>query len=110
MCVWRPLSLNSISTNEEARRLAAGGRNWPAVDHRARAVEGRGRRGDAWVSDRGNLFATLLLQIFHATAAQLGFAASLAAADTITAHASTIRVHLKWPNDVRSIPERRHPA
>jgi BirA family biotin operon repressor/biotin-[acetyl-CoA-carboxylase] ligase len=88
------------STNEEARRLAAKGDNGPVWIAARVQSKGRGRRGNSWISEPGNLFATHLLAAPHATAAQLGFAASLAAADTITAYASTTRVHLKWPNDV----------
>jgi BirA family biotin operon repressor/biotin-[acetyl-CoA-carboxylase] ligase len=87
------------STNEEARRLSASdpGPVWITAREQ---TKGRGRRGNSWVSQSGNLFATLLLQAPHATAAQLGFAASLAAADVVSTYAGAGRVDLKWPNDV----------
>ena len=88
------------STNEEARRRAATGDNGPVWIIARQQTKGRGRRGNLWVSEPGNLFATLLLTAPHATAAQLGFAASLAVADVIASDAATVRVRLKWPNDV----------
>jgi BirA family biotin operon repressor/biotin-[acetyl-CoA-carboxylase] ligase len=88
------------STNEEARRLAAAGDGGPVWITAREQTEGRGRRGNAWISETGNLFATLLLTAPHETAAQLGFAASLAAADVVAAYMTPTRVNLKWPNDV----------
>jgi BirA family transcriptional regulator, biotin operon repressor / biotin---[acetyl-CoA-carboxylase] ligase len=88
------------STNEEARRLAAAGDTGPVWIAARVQSKGRGRRGNSWISEPGNLFATLLLAAPHATAAQLGFAASLAAGDVIASYAATDRVRLKWPNDV----------
>lgn len=88
------------STNEEARRLARSGVRGPLwiVSHEQTA--GRGRRGRVWISESGNLFATLLMQATISLSAQLGFVAGLAAADTIAAHAPGAEVALKWPNDV----------
>jgi BirA family biotin operon repressor/biotin-[acetyl-CoA-carboxylase] ligase len=88
------------STNEEARRLAKSGVRGPLwiVSHEQTA--GRGRRGRVWISESGNLFATLLMQATTSLSAQLGFVAGLAAADAIAAHASGAEVALKWPNDV----------
>jgi BirA family biotin operon repressor/biotin-[acetyl-CoA-carboxylase] ligase len=88
------------STNEEARRLATSGDRGPVWITARTQSKGRGRRGNSWISESGNLFATLLLSAPHATVAQLGFAASLATADVVAAQTATIRVHLKWPNDV----------
>jgi BirA family biotin operon repressor/biotin-[acetyl-CoA-carboxylase] ligase len=88
------------STNEEARRLAASGDGGPVWITAREQTKGRGRRGNFWISSSGNLFATFLLKAPHAVAAQLGFAASLAAADVVASYAAAARVSLKWPNDV----------
>jgi BirA family biotin operon repressor/biotin-[acetyl-CoA-carboxylase] ligase len=87
------------STNEEARRLAKSGVRGPLwiVSHEQTA--GRGRRGRVWISESGNLYATLLMQATMSLSAQLGFVAGLAAADTVAAHAPGAEVALKWPND-----------
>ena len=88
------------STNEEARRLAKDGVRGPLwiVSHEQTA--GRGRRGRAWISQQGNLFATLLLPVMTSLSAQLGFVAGLAAADAIAAAVPRGEVKLKWPNDL----------
>jgi BirA family transcriptional regulator, biotin operon repressor / biotin---[acetyl-CoA-carboxylase] ligase len=65
---------------------------------------GRGRRGNTWVSPRGNLYATLLLEDpappLHAP--ELSFVAALAVLDAIVDRAPALArpLALKWPNDV----------
>jgi BirA family biotin operon repressor/biotin-[acetyl-CoA-carboxylase] ligase len=90
------------STSDEARRLAAAGEQGPLWILAERQTSGRGRRGRFWVSEPGNLFATLLLgcaaPLEHC--AQLSFAAALAAGDAVASFAPNARVTLKWPNDV----------
>ncbi len=49
------------STNAEALSLARGGERGPLWITAKRQTAGRGRRGRAWVSEPGNLYATLLL-------------------------------------------------
>jgi len=89
------------STNEEARRLAEAGETGPCWIVAAEQTAGRGRRGRTWISERGNLFATLLISPTGAVEQrmQLSFVAGLAAADTIACY-SPDGVTLKWPNDV----------
>jgi BirA family biotin operon repressor/biotin-[acetyl-CoA-carboxylase] ligase len=88
------------STNEEARRLAASSERGPLWIVAHEQTAGRGRRGRAWVSMRGNLFATLLTRAGMPSAAQLAFAAGLAAGETVTSLAPNAKMTLKWPNDV----------
>ena len=91
------------STNEEAKRLAAQSvmqPHWILADTQS---AGRGRRGRAWQSPKGNLMTTIYLpgRIETVKAGQLSFVAGLALADTV---ASLIgpdgAVSIKWPNDV----------
>ncbi|MFL5039791.1 MAG: biotin--[acetyl-CoA-carboxylase] ligase, partial [Xanthobacteraceae bacterium] len=49
------------STNEAALARARAGERGPLWITAARQTAGRGRRGRAWVSEPGNLYATLLL-------------------------------------------------
>jgi len=90
------------STNAEARRRAEAGRLDPVWIVARRQTAGRGRRGRAWASVSGNLHATGLyhLNASPAEAAQLSFAAALAAAETVSAALGPDRVRVKWPNDV----------
>lgn len=92
------------STNAEA--LARAGRGepeqWIAA---ARQTAGRGRRGRAWVSEPGNLYASLLLYdpAPAAVSSQICFVAALALHDALYDLASDLapeRLRLKWPNDV----------
>ena len=90
------------STNDEARHLAALGDAGPVWITADEQTAGRGRRGRAWVSPRGNLLSTLLLnpQRPAAECAQLSFVSAIAAAETIAHFARDADVRVKWPNDV----------
>jgi BirA family biotin operon repressor/biotin-[acetyl-CoA-carboxylase] ligase len=105
------------STNAVALERAAGGdsgRLWLVTDRQDR---GRGRRGRAWETPKGNLAATLLLSDIAdlTVASTLGFVAGLALGDALDAVAPQANVsigidgagsvggpryELKWPNDV----------
>ena len=73
------------STNAEALGLARGGERGPLWITALRQTAGRGRRGNAWVSPPGNLYATLLLidpaPAEHAP--ELSFVTALAVHDAI---------------------------
>lgn len=90
------------STNDEARRLAASGDAGPVWITTDEQTAGRGRRGRVWVSSRGNLMSTLLLnpRAPAAECAQLSFVSAIAAADTVAHFAPDADVKVKWPNDV----------
>ena len=96
------------STNSEAMARALAGEAlpfWLAAD---RQTSGRGRSGRVWVSELGNLHASLAvgLSCGPAIAAQLSLVAGLAVFDAINAAmqrvgtAAAEPVQLKWPNDV----------
>ena len=71
------------STNAEALALARGGEAGPLWVTAARQTAGRGRRGNAWTSEPGNLYASLLLT------------------DAVPAgNAPALRPRVKWPNDL----------
>lgn len=95
--------LDSVdSTNDEARRRALAGECGPLWIAARRQKAGRGRRGREWVDLTGNLYATGLyvLDARPAEAAQLSFAAALAASEACESVIDRERVRLKWPNDV----------
>jgi BirA family biotin operon repressor/biotin-[acetyl-CoA-carboxylase] ligase len=92
------------STNAEALARARAGDHGPLWITAERQTAGRGRRGRAWVSEPGNLYATLLLTDPSPAerAAELSFVAALAVHDAIVNLAPALagRLALKWPNDV----------
>jgi BirA family transcriptional regulator, biotin operon repressor / biotin---[acetyl-CoA-carboxylase] ligase len=92
------------STNAEALDLAQQGERGALWVVAGQQTAGRGRRGRAWISQPGNLHASLLL-----TAAapaehwpQLSFVAALAVHDAIVEVATGLkpRLAIKWPNDL----------
>ncbi len=92
------------STNAEALALARAGERGPVWITAQSQSAGRGRRGNAWVSPRGNLYATLLLSEPSppAAAPQLSFVAALALHDAVADCAPQLgpSLHVKWPNDL----------
>ncbi|MEJ2624474.1 MAG: biotin--[acetyl-CoA-carboxylase] ligase [Pseudolabrys sp.] len=92
------------STNAEALVLARAGERGPLWITAAAQSAGRGRRGSAWVSKPGNLYATLLLTdpAEPAQAPQLSFAAALALHDAVANCAPALgpSLKVKWPNDL----------
>lgn len=88
------------STNEEARRLARAGEQGPFWVMAMQQSAGRVRHGRAWVSQQGNLFATLLTEAAPLHSAQAGFVAGISVADVVAEHLPGKSAKLKWPNDV----------
>jgi BirA family transcriptional regulator, biotin operon repressor / biotin---[acetyl-CoA-carboxylase] ligase len=92
------------STNTEACTLArAGERGLFWIIAKAQTA-GRGRRGNSWISEPGNLYASLLLaDVPPGRAGELAFVAALAVHDAVSELAPDMayRLALKWPNDVQ---------
>src|SRR6187401_2216053 len=92
------------STNTEACRLARAGERNPLWITARQQTAGRGRRGNVWISEPGNLYASLLLpDVPPGRAGELAFVAALAVYDAVSELAPDMafRLTLKWPNDVQ---------
>jgi len=93
------------STNQEALRQISAGRRGPLWIVAEEQTQGRGRSGRRWISPKGNLYASLLLnpRVTAPAATQLAFVAALAAFDAAAEQLPPDRasgLRLKWPNDV----------
>ena len=92
------------STNAEALQLARHGERGPLWVTAERQSAGRGRRGRAWMSPPGNLYASLLLTEPAAAEhwPQLSFVAALAIHDAVVEIAGDLKplLAIKWPNDL----------
>ncbi len=101
---WRVVAHDTVgSTNAEALTAARVGERGPLWVTARRQTAGRGRRGRTWVSDPGNLYASLLLTGAAPPdrAAELSFVAALAVHDAVSGRIPGVatRLALKWPND-----------
>jgi BirA family biotin operon repressor/biotin-[acetyl-CoA-carboxylase] ligase len=99
------IALDAVdSTNAQALRYGDRGERGPLWVTAQTQTSGRGRRGRNWVSEPGNLYASLLLAdpAPAAQVAQCSFVAAVAVHDAIgdAAPALAARLTLKWPNDV----------
>src|SRR4051812_5602356 len=92
------------STNAEALTRARGGERGPFWITAARQTAGRGRRGNVWISEPGNLYASLLLTDAAPAAhlPELCFVVALAVRDAVADLAPRLasELKLKWPNDL----------
>jgi len=90
------------STNAEARRLAEAGERGPLWLWADEQTAGRGRLDRSWVSEPGNLYATLLFSTAApaAAAGQAGLAAAVAVHEVAQRLLPAANIRLKWPNDV----------
>lgn len=91
------------STNEACRQRALQGEAAGLVIRADLQTKGRGRRGRDWVSPKGNLYTSILLQPARPAGeiATLGFVAVLALGDAVQAILPpTTQVSHKWPNDL----------
>lgn len=91
------------STSDEAKAMAAAGASHGTLVWAREQTAGRGRLDRQWQSPRGNLYTSCILRpdVAPARAAELGFVAALAMAETVrTVLPAQVRVALKWPNDV----------
>jgi BirA family transcriptional regulator, biotin operon repressor / biotin---[acetyl-CoA-carboxylase] ligase len=93
------------STNADAlaaARAGDAGRLWITATHQ---ISGKGRQGRPWVSEHGNLYASLLLIDPARDVSALGtlpLAVAVAVHGTITALPGAARhdLRIKWPNDI----------
>jgi BirA family biotin operon repressor/biotin-[acetyl-CoA-carboxylase] ligase len=92
------------STNAEALARMRAGECGPLWITATTQEAGRGRRGNAWTSPPGNLYATLLLTEPSPApvAPQLSFVAALALHDAVATCAPQVGplLKVKWPNDL----------
>jgi BirA family biotin operon repressor/biotin-[acetyl-CoA-carboxylase] ligase len=92
------------STNAEALARARAGGHGPLWITAARQTAGRGRRGNVWTSEPGNLYASLLLTDAAPAAhlPELCFVVALAVLDAVGTAAPSLssKLRLKWPNDL----------
>lgn len=98
------IALDAVdSTNEEAKRLAADGAPDGTLVWALEQTAGKGRCGRRWVSEKGNLYFSLLLRPDYSTneATRLSFVTANSVADAITAALPRgTLVACKWPNDI----------
>ncbi len=90
------------STNAEARRWAESGDLGPLCIRAERQTDGRGRRGRAWLSYEGNLYASVLLpvNIEPRNLGWLSFLTAVTVHDCLGFFMGGQKPDLKWPNDV----------
>lgn len=103
---YRHIALDEVgSTNDVAFEYALEGESGPLWVTAARQLKGRGRLGSHWVSDTGNLYASLLIRPNASTdlLPQLPLVASVAlhrALSSLVPAERTAGLRIKWPNDI----------
>jgi|TARA_B110000211_G_scaffold22091_1_gene22818 BirA family biotin operon repressor/biotin-[acetyl-CoA-carboxylase] ligase len=92
---------STTSTMTEAAQMAASITS-PTWIMAHQQTDGRGRRGRAWLTPKGNLTATLVFEphCTPAQAAQRSFLAANALYNALAIYVPSEKLSLKWPNDV----------
>jgi BirA family biotin operon repressor/biotin-[acetyl-CoA-carboxylase] ligase len=91
------------STQDIVKGMAAIGQPEGMVVQATEQTGGQGRHGREWVSEKGNLYISLLLRPSCSVQniGQISLVAGLAVAETIRAHIDKAdKLVLKWPNDI----------
>jgi BirA family transcriptional regulator, biotin operon repressor / biotin---[acetyl-CoA-carboxylase] ligase len=91
------------STQDVIKEMARMGHPEGTVVQALQQTAGRGRHGRGWVSDKGNLYLSLMLKPASDARhiGQMGLLTGLAVAETIRKYMEDPDVvQLKWPNDV----------
>lgn len=97
--LWIVEKYNEVSsTNDVAKQRAASIKDNLVVIADMQYF-GRGRRGNKWISQRGNLFFSQLFSS-QANTSDLAFVASLSLVEAIKNISDIKNISIKWPNDV----------
>lgn len=93
-------SRETVSTNEDAKRLARSGAREGTLVLAARQTGGRGRFGRNWASPEGGVYASMVVRppLPPAELGPLGLAIALGVARALDPFG--VPAALKWPNDV----------
>ena len=93
----------TVSTNERARELAAGGAVHGTLVTAAEQSAGRGRQGRSWIAPPGR--ALLMSLVIREPPRLLPLAAAVAVADVVEWGGEAALI--KWPNDVLLVDRRK---
>lgn len=91
------------STNDDAKALARLGAAEGTLVQALRQTAGRGRQGNHWMSEPGNLYMSMILRprARAAESGQMSFLAAVALAQTVQVFLPPAAdISLKWPNDL----------
>lgn len=91
------------STNEAAKDMARKGAVEGTIVTAVRQTAGKGRQGNHWLSEPGNLYMTLILRpdVAAGESGQLSFLAAVALANAVEkVLPAGVTITLKWPNDL----------
>ena len=97
--VWIIKKYNEVtSTNDVAKVIAETDCSNTVILAEHQSL-GRGRRGNSWISQKGNLFFS---QVFNhkSNISELVFVSSLSLLETIKSFYPSLNISIKWPNDI----------
>jgi BirA family biotin operon repressor/biotin-[acetyl-CoA-carboxylase] ligase len=94
--------MSVTSTNDVAKRLVREGQGHGTLVSAKLQTEGRGRHGRKWVSELGNLYASLVVKPARPLNEwpQLSFVIAIALAEALNEYLGDKKTAIKWPNDI----------
>ena len=97
--LWKIIEFDEVtSTNDVAKHNAESNPSNMVIVAKSQ-TNGRGRRGNRWISQKGNLFFSQLFDN-KTNVSDLAFVASLSLAEAIKKIFPASDITIKWPNDV----------
>jgi BirA family biotin operon repressor/biotin-[acetyl-CoA-carboxylase] ligase len=90
------------STQDKAKEFLSSGVELPFAIYADMQTKGRGRSGNEWVSQSGNLFTSIVIPLKNIDAKDAGqysFLTAVALMDTLSDYGVSNAVN-KWPNDI----------
>lgn len=96
---WQWIDKDTVSsTNDEVKMIAT--KETPIVISAIKQTNGRGRRGNNWQSQEGNLYFSYSQTISVNELSRYVCIIGLVLAKTIKEQSQNINVQIKWPNDI----------
>ena len=97
---WIYKDFKMVSSTNDTAKLWADNLKQNCIISAYEQTNGRGRRGNVWVSQKGNLFASYAFKIKQADLNRTVILSAVAIFETIKFFLPDKNIKIKWPNDI----------
>ncbi len=96
---WNIEKFDEVTSTNDVAKQMAGYNNDKLIIVADSQTDGRGRRGNKWISQKGNLFFSQLF-VSQVNVSHLVFVSSLSLVEAIKSFFPKADITIKWPNDI----------
>ncbi|MBE6451408.1 MAG: biotin--[acetyl-CoA-carboxylase] ligase [Alphaproteobacteria bacterium] len=97
---WLWQDFDIITSTNDVAKLLADEVKQNCIVSAVLQTNGRGRRGNNWISQKGNLFASIAFKAKTADLSKLAILSAVAVYKTIRHFVCNCDIKIKWPNDI----------